>query len=141
LKTRTVLSEETSHLIDFEKVDVLPGIASGFWFLIVRQNPSSANVTVHLVPRRHETRPDYWQYELVGCTSGENIPSTAQAIVSPLFRELIGTKGIEIVGATRKERKEFVLSEHAMKPAAGRAEMMDVSFSALSASITIEIAI
>jgi hypothetical protein len=137
----TVLSQETSQLIDFENVDLLAGIASGFWFLIIRQSPSSANLTVRLVPRRHETRPDYWQYELVGCSSGEKILAKVEPIISSLFRQFIGTKGIEIVGATRKVRKEFVLNEHGMTHPMARAEAIDDSFRALSASITIEIAI
>jgi hypothetical protein len=141
LNATTVLLEQTDRLIDFEKVDVLPGIASGFWFLIIRRKPSSANIVVQLVPREHQTRPDYWEYELVGNSAGEKVLTKAEAIVSPLLRQFIGTKGIEIVGATRKERKESVLSEHAMKHAMGRAETRNASFGALSASITIEIAI
>lgn len=137
----TVLCEETSQLIDFEKVDLLAGIASGFWFLIIRQSPSSAHVLVQLVPRNHENRPEYWQYDLVGTQCDEKILAKAQPIVSPLFRQFVGTKGIEIVGATRAERKEFVLHADATKYGVSRTEAIDEGFRELSASITIEIAI
>jgi hypothetical protein len=109
------LPEAGSHrLIDFDEALVVTDRPPAFppQFLSVSGRKPYANMWVILAPLMCVGRPEYWGIEVVGrLPLGIGLPSEeaqkAQYNVSiPLYSGLTGTKGIEIIGATRSERIE-----------------------------------
>ena len=49
-------------------------------------------------------QPEYWAIEVVGSLRGIGLPALAPYAVSIPLAGIIGTKGIEVVGATRSQR-------------------------------------
>lgn len=94
---------ETCRLLDFEKADVVPGIVSGTWFAVVSGSKPSISMSVQLVPRYYAKRPEYWEIEVVACLNGVNLPATGQYIATLPLDDILGTKGIEIVGAKKRK--------------------------------------
>ena len=96
---------ESCRLIDFETVDVVPGIIKNTWFVIVSGTKPCVNMTVELRPRIYVRQPEYWGIEVVGCLPGVCLPATAPYHVSLPLAGILGTKGIEIIGATKREKR------------------------------------
>jgi hypothetical protein len=100
---------ETCRLIDFEGVNIAvfdsmpPQI-----FLTVAGMKPYANMIVNLVPRVYIRQPEYWGIELVGCLSGVGLPVQTPYTVSIPLNGITGTRGIEVAGATRSEKKDVL---------------------------------
>lgn len=62
------------------------------------------NMKVELVPLVYVKQPEYWGIEVVGSLRGIGLPALAPYSVSLPLAGLIGTHGIEVIGATRTER-------------------------------------
>jgi hypothetical protein len=58
------------------------------------------------VPLIYIQQPEYWGIEVVGCLPGIGLPEAPYTISIPLDG-ITGTKGIEVIGATRSEKREF----------------------------------
>jgi hypothetical protein len=95
------------RLIDFETSTVRPGIVPGTFFLTVTGQKPCLNMRVELIPLVYIAQPDYWSIEVVGCLPG-GICLTAMApyTVSIPLHGITGKKGIEVVGATRRQRHD-----------------------------------
>ena len=60
---------------------------------------------VDLLPRVHIQQPEYWGIEVVGCLPGGiGLPALAPYTVSLRLAGVTGTRGVEVIGATRTER-------------------------------------
>ena len=94
----------TCRLIDFERADVVPGFVSKTFFLIVAGTKPWLTMKVELHPLIHIQRPDYWGIELVACQEGIGLPQAAPYHVALDITHLLGTKGIEVIGASSKKQ-------------------------------------
>jgi len=92
------------RLIDFKKVQVVPGIVPRTWILIVSGTKPYINMTVELSPLVYIQRPDYWGIEVVGSLPGIGLPATAPYSVAIPLDGITGKKGIEVIGAKRREK-------------------------------------
>jgi hypothetical protein len=90
----------TCRLIDFEKADVVPGFASKTFCLLVAGTKPWATLKVELHPLIHVEKPDYWGIEVVACQDGIALPTSAPYHVALDITHLLGTRGIEVVGAS-----------------------------------------
>ena len=97
---------QSSWIIDFEKADVIT--LRSFppqHVLVVSGTKPYANMKVELQPRIYVRQPEYWEIEVVGSLPGGiGIPALAPYTVSLPLAGVMGTKGIEVVGATRSEK-------------------------------------
>ncbi len=63
-----------------------------------------ANMDVDLVPLTYIRQPDYWEIEVVAWLRGIGLPASAPYAVSRPLLGTLGTSGIEVAGATRRQR-------------------------------------
>ncbi|MDR7276585.1 hypothetical protein [Catenuloplanes atrovinosus] len=97
----------TSRLIDFDEASVI--MLKTFppqWVLRVSGMKPWSNMRVELVPRVYVRQPEYWEVEVVGTLSGIGMPVLTPYDVSLNVTSTLGTKGVEVVGATKRERIE-----------------------------------
>jgi hypothetical protein len=95
---------EACRLIDFEEVEVIT--LESFppqYVLVVRGTKPYLNMEVSLRPRVYIRQPEYWGIEVVGCLPGIGLPALAPYTVSIRLAGFVGTKGIEVIGATHSE--------------------------------------
>ncbi|MEU4621335.1 hypothetical protein AB0G04_15335 [Actinoplanes sp. NPDC023801] len=100
---------ESSYLIDFERADavslmIYPPPPP---MLIVSGQKPFANMEVTLNPLRFVQQPEYWGIEVIG-----TMPATGQPAIVPYAVELdlnglLGTRGVEVIGANGTERIEI----------------------------------
>lgn len=93
------------RLIDFEEARVVPGIVPKTFILVVSGTKPYLNMTVALSPLVYIQQPEYWGIEVVGSLSGIGLPATAPYTVALPLDGILGTKGIEVIGAS--SRKTF----------------------------------
>ena len=99
---------EACRLIDFEEVDVVTlEIFPPQHVLIVSGTKPYLNMEVSLRPRTYIQQPEYWGIEVVGCLPGFGLPALAPYTVSIRLAGFMGTKGVEVIGATRSEKIEL----------------------------------
>jgi hypothetical protein len=106
MKTEVYLKSPTPtsvRLIDFTSAEVHPGFLPDTWILVVSGKKPYANMTVRLSPLIYVRRPEFWEIEVIGSLPGIGLPMTAPYTVS-LQLDVLGTKGIEVVGATKRKR-------------------------------------
>lgn len=93
------------RLIDFDKAEVRPGFIPNTFFLIVTGSLPCVNMQVELVPLIYIRRPEYWEIEVVGRMRGPICLPQIRPFTETLPLDgILGTAGIEVVGATRRER-------------------------------------
>lgn len=94
----------TCRLIDFDKADVVPGFVSKTFFLIVAGIKPWLTMKVELHPLICIRQPEYWGVEVVACQDGVGQPQTAPYHIQLDITHLLGTKGIEVIGASARKR-------------------------------------
>ena len=92
------------RLINFTKARIVPGIVNRTWILIVEGTKPCLNMTVRLIPLIYVKQPEYWGIEVTGTVPGFCLPATAPYSVSLPLDGIIGTKGIEVIGAKKKKK-------------------------------------
>jgi hypothetical protein len=97
---------EACRRIDFENVRIVPGIVPDTWFAVVSGTKPWITMDVDLVPLIYIEQPEYWGIEVIGCNSGIGLPTEAPYSETISLGGIRGTKGVEIMGATRSERFE-----------------------------------
>jgi hypothetical protein len=97
-------SSESVRLIDFEHAEVHSGIVPNSYFLVVSGTKPYLNMTVELSPLIYVRQPEYWGIEVIGSLTGIGLPATAPYHVSIPLDGIIGTKGIEVIGANSKQK-------------------------------------
>jgi hypothetical protein len=97
-------SPESCRLIDFEQTTLITlRVFPPRYLLTVRGTKPWANMDVDLVPRQYIRRPEYHGIEVVGCLRGFGPPVLTPYSVTLDLDGLVGTRGIEVVGANRSE--------------------------------------
>jgi hypothetical protein len=97
-------TSESVRLINFQKATVVAGFVTNSYFLIVRGTKPYLNMTVELSPLVYIRRPTYWGIEVVGSLPGIGLPATAPYTVSIPLDGILGTKGIEVIGARKRQK-------------------------------------
>jgi hypothetical protein len=95
---------KTCRIIDFEQSQIISGVAG--WSLIVSGTKPYVNMEVFLSPFFYVSQPEYWGIEVAACLPGVGLPAEAPYNVSILLNGITGTKGIEVIGATRSEKMD-----------------------------------
>jgi len=107
MKTAAFLKTPTPssvRLINFTRAEVRPGFLPNTWILIVSGKKPYANMTVRLSPLIYVRRPEFWGIEVIGSLPGIGIPVTAPYTISLPLDHTLGTKGIEVIGASKRQR-------------------------------------
>jgi len=105
LKAFEALPSSTScRLIDFDTATVVPGIVPKTFFLIVTGHKPWITMNVELHPLIYIKQPVYWGIEVVGCQGGIVLPQQAPYHVALDITHVLGTKGIEVIGASTKKQ-------------------------------------
>lgn len=86
--------------IDFDNVQIVPGFVKDTWFAVVSGTKPWVTMKVNLVPLVYIRQPEYWGIEVIGCQTGIGLPQQAP-YTNTISAHNMGTKGIEIIGATR----------------------------------------
>jgi hypothetical protein len=97
---------ESCRRIEFEKIQVVSGFITDTYFLIVSGTKPWVTMNVQLVPLIYIDKPEYWGIEVIGCQSGIGLPQTAPYSVALDITHFRGKKGIEVMGATRNEKRD-----------------------------------
>jgi hypothetical protein len=97
-------ASESVRLIDFEHAEVVPGIVPNTFILIVSGTKPYLNMTVELSPLVYVRQPAYWGIEVLGSLPGFGLPTTAPYTVALPLDGIHGTKGVEVIGANRKQK-------------------------------------
>ena len=92
------------RLINFTRAEVRPGFVPNTWILIVFGTKPYLNMTVELSPLIYIRRPEFWGIEVVGSLSGIGLSTTAPYTVSLPLDGILGTKGIEVIGASKRKK-------------------------------------
>ena len=98
---------KSCRLINFDKVQVAPGLVEGTWILVVSGTKPYINMKVELMPLVYVRQPEYWGIEVVGCLAGVGLPAIGPYSVSLPLDGITGTKGIEVIGATHAEKRDI----------------------------------
>lgn len=99
---------QTWRRVDFDRVAIEAATLDHSAVVVVGGIKHWLNLRTELVPRCYQTRPEFWGIEVVGSLPGYGIPGFVDYnIVLPLDG-IGGTQGIEIIGATKSERRLWV---------------------------------
>ncbi|HEV7764242.1 MAG TPA: hypothetical protein VGQ76_04505 [Thermoanaerobaculia bacterium] len=98
-------ASESVRLISFDEAKVVPGFIPETWILIVSGTKPCINMEVKLIPRIYVKQPEYWGIEVTGILPGGIcLTATAPYSVALPLDSVLGTKGIEVIGANKKEQ-------------------------------------
>jgi hypothetical protein len=104
-KLRAAPAPRSYRLIDFESAEVRPGFVNNTFFLIVTGSVPCTNMRVELIPLIYIRRPEYWEIEVVACLPGPICLPQVRPFTETLPLDgILGTEGIEVVGATRRQQ-------------------------------------
>jgi hypothetical protein len=107
MKEYEVLPKAESHrLIDFERAEILTleSFPPQFVLTVSGEKPYM-NMEVSLEPLVYIRQPEYWGIEVVGhLPGGIGLPVVTPYTVSIPLSGIMGTRGVEVIGATRSER-------------------------------------
>jgi hypothetical protein len=92
------------RLIDFDKAEVVPGFIPKTFFLIVAGTKPWMTMKVELQPLIYIHQPEYWGIEVVGCLDGIGLPAVVPYHVERDISHLLGTRGIEVIGASSRKK-------------------------------------
>jgi len=96
---------QTWRRIDFDWAAIEAATADRGALLVVGGIKYWLNLRVELVARCYQTRPEFWAIEVVGTLPGFGVPAMVDYNVTLALEGARGSEGIEIVGATRSERR------------------------------------
>ncbi len=92
--------------IDFSGIDVEWYPARKVYQLTVTGMKPYTNMEVSLSHESHSGRPAYWRTVVVGCVkNGLVMPIPSPYYVTMTLDRFVGSKGVEIVGASRSVRR------------------------------------
>jgi hypothetical protein len=92
--------------IDFSDVDIEWYAGEGAYQLTVSGMKPYANMDVSLSHEAYSGRPAFWRTAVIGCVkNGLVLPIATPYYVTMLLDQFVGSKGIEIVGASRSIRR------------------------------------
>jgi hypothetical protein len=92
--------------IDFSDVDIEWYAGRGVYQLTVSGVKPYTNMEVSLSHEAYSGRPAYWRTLVIGCVkNGLVLPIPAPYYLTMNLDQFVGTKGIDIVGASRSVRR------------------------------------
>jgi hypothetical protein len=92
--------------IDFDFVEVREQARAGDGQLLVVSGIKRwADLRVTLEPIAYREEPEFWAIEVVGRLAASGSPALADFCVAMPLTRTYGRKGIEIIGATKTERR------------------------------------
>ena len=96
---------ESCRLIDFEvalpqQLTSQPPVP----FLVVSGTKHCLNMRVDLIPHHYVDVPEYWGIEVVGCLPTGVCLTAIGPYTATLTNMPVGTKGIEVIGAQRRQK-------------------------------------
>ena len=102
---RRLPSAETCRLLDFDRAEILTLESFPPQFVLAVSGTAPVfNLRVELVPRIYIRQPEYWGIEVAGCLSGTIfLPAQRPFSVTLGLSGVTGTRGVEVIGATRSE--------------------------------------
>ena len=96
---------QSCRVIDFDSARVVTRPADPpRHVLVVRGDKPFFDMAVSLSPLVYVRQPEYWGIEVVGCLSELGLPVVTPYVVTLELTGTIGTRGIEVIGASRSER-------------------------------------
>lgn len=106
MRSYTGLPPATSfRVLDFDYASIITLRSFPPQFVLrVSGTKPYANMDVELVPLVYVQQPEYWEIEVVGSLRGIGLPIQAPYTVGLPLAGVIGKRGIEVVGASRRER-------------------------------------
>lgn len=100
------LAAESYRRLDFERFDIVPGVIPGTHFLTVAGTKPCSNMRVSLSPLIYIRCPEYWGIEVVGHLPGGTCLSRIVPYEETIeLTGITGSVGIEVIGATRTDRR------------------------------------
>ncbi|WP_043623906.1 hypothetical protein [Nonomuraea candida] len=91
------------RLIDFDEAQVVPGTVPETFILVVSGTKPYLTMDVSLVPLTYIRQPEFWGVEVAGTLKGVGLPATAPYTVTLPLDGVLGTEGIEVIGASRRQ--------------------------------------
>ena len=92
--------------IDFNGVDITWYRGRGIYQLTVSGIKPYTNMEVSLSREAYSRKPPYWRSVVVGCVKNFLVmPVPTPYYITVPLTEFVGTKGVEIVGASRSVRR------------------------------------
>jgi hypothetical protein len=92
--------------IDFTGIDIEYYAGRRVYQLTVTGMKPFTNMDVSLSHEAYNGRPAYWRTVVIGCVkNGLLIPLAAPYYVTMNLDQFVGSRGVEIVGASRKVRR------------------------------------
>jgi hypothetical protein len=108
---------QSVRLIDFERAEVHPGFLPGTYILIVSGTKPYVTMQVQLSPLVYVRQPEYWGIEVLGSLPGMGLPVLAPYSVSLPLGGVIGTIGIEVIGANKRKQIAIMSKEEYVRAA------------------------
>lgn len=96
--------------LDFRKAVIVPGETPGSLVLKVsgdKPRDAQGGAPVKLAPLSYQAQPEYWKIEVLWDTTDTVVPFVTPFSVSLSLDEIRGSKGIEVVGQTKKQKISF----------------------------------
>lgn len=90
--------------IDFDRIEVRESTHGGRWLLVSGIKPW-ADLRVSLEPMAYPESPEFWVIEVVGRLAAWGLPALVDFCVALPLDSFQGRRGIEVVGATKSERR------------------------------------
>jgi hypothetical protein len=91
--------------VDFDLVELRESARSGGRLLFVSGTKPWVDLHVTLEPFAHSEVPEFWVIEVVGRLTTLGLPGLVDYCAALRLGGIQGRRGIEVVGATRSERK------------------------------------
>jgi hypothetical protein len=96
---------QSCRVINFEAAQVIILQSQPpHYVLVVKGQKSYFNMTVSLMPLVYIRQPEFWGIEVTGCLPELGVPAVTPYVVSLRLDGIIGTRGIEVIGADRSEK-------------------------------------
>ena len=107
-------ASESCRRLDFEAAEIVQGIAPDTFFLIVKGKTPCINMEVTLSPLIYIICPEYWGIEVIGCLpTGICLDEVGNYDKTIPLTGITGSVGIEVIGATKREKRKVPGGCHA----------------------------
>jgi hypothetical protein len=110
-------ASQSVRLIDFDRAEVHPGFLPETYILIVSGTKPYVTMEVRLSPLVYVRQPEYWGIEVLGSLPGMGLPVLAPYTVCLPLSGIIGTIGIEVIGANKKKQIAIMSKEEYVQKA------------------------
>lgn len=104
---------QTCRRIDFDCIEIRDATRLGGRLLLVSGIKSWADLRVTLEPMSYRETPDFQVIEVVGRLAASGLPALVDFCVALPLESILGRMGIEIIGATKSERRVLNLASGA----------------------------